>query len=78
MPSAAAVERVFVGLVSQALKALETARKALDACSEDLSVLDSKRDQASQPFRLERSRAALLVTSQGRGVEETRDSARGV
>lgn len=40
---------VFVFLShQQALKALEAARKGLDACSDDLAVLDGKRDQVSR------------------------------
>lgn len=39
---------LFFFVVQQALKALEAARKALDACSEDLCVLDRKKNQVSQ------------------------------
>lgn len=49
--------------VSQALKALDAARTALAACTEDLSVLDSRRTQVSQPTVSHRAERRLLFVA---------------
>lgn len=51
----------------QALKALEAARKALETCSDDLAVLDGKRDQVTRPIHI-RAERHRLCPNQGHGV----------